>query len=182
MNGHLRHRLQRGRFQLALPDRLDRVIAAVESDHDDVVPPRGQQRRLGAQCHGVIAADYPLDIGVALQDGLHDAKGFRLAPVRRLLGHHLHVGVFVDHIVVALRADVGVGVGVAAGQLHILALAVHQLHEVLGQDGRTLVVVGDDLCSGDALLCDLPIHQEAGDASVLGLLHGRHGRVRACVV
>ena len=83
---------------------------------------------------------------------------------------------------VALRADLGIGVGVAAGQLDILALFAHQLGEVLGADRRALVVVGDDLGDGHAFLRDLTVDQEAGDAGILGLLHGGHGGVRAGVV
>ena len=86
------------------------------------------------------------------------------------------------HVVVALRADVGVGVGVLAGQLDVVALLAHQLDKVLGQERRALIVVGDDLGSGDAFLRDLTVDQEAGDARILGLLHRRHRRIRAGVV
>ena len=63
-----------------------------------------------------------------------------------------------------------------------MPLLAHELGEVLGQDGGALVVVGDDLGNGHAVLGDLTVDQEAADAGVLRQLHGGHGGVRTGVV
>ncbi len=71
--------------------RLNRIVAAVKADHDDVVTAGGQQRSLRTQRHGVVARNHALDVRVGLQDRLHHVEALGLAPVGRLLRHHLHV-------------------------------------------------------------------------------------------
>ena len=183
LDGHLGHRLQRGRLQLALVDGLDGVIAAVEADDDDAG--LAWRRSTAAWAPSAIVslpAMMPLTSGYCWSSASVTVKPSVLAPVGGLLGDHLHVGDGVEDVVVALRPDVGVGVGVLAGQLDVGARLAHQRGELLGQDRGALVVVGDDLRDGHAFLRDLAVDEEAGDAGILGLLDGRHGGVRAGVV
>ncbi len=90
------------------------------------------------------------------------AIGFRLAPVRRLLGNHLQVRIIVDDVVIALRADAGIGVGLLAHELDIVALFAHLLDEFLRAELRALIVVGNDLGDGDAGGVDLAVDEEGG--------------------
>jgi hypothetical protein len=90
--------------------------------------------------------------------------------------------IFVDHVVIALRADAGVGVGFLADQLDIIALLAHQLDELLRAELGALVVVRHDLRGGNAGGVDLAIDQEGRHTGILGLLHRRDSRVSAGVV
>ena len=110
------------------------------------------------------------------------AIGLGLAPVGRLLRHHLQVRIVVDDVVIALGADAGIGVGFLADQLDVIAFLAHQLDELLRAELGALVVVGDDLRDGDAGGVDLAIDQERRNARVLGLLHGGDRGVGAGIV
>ena len=92
----------------------------------------------------------PLMSGLACRIDLHLRIGLRLAPVGRLLRDHLQVRILVDDVVIALRADAGIGVGFLADQLDEVALLAHQLDELLRAELGALVVVRDDLRDGDA--------------------------------
>ncbi len=179
---HFSDGLQGGGFEFALHDGLDGVIRAVEADDDDVLLASSEESRLSAESHGVVAADDALDVGVSLEDGLHDGVGFGLAPVGGLLSDHLHIGELVEDVVIALGADVRVGVGVLAGEFDVSAFFFHELSEVFGEEGSALVVVGDDLGSGDAFFGDLTVNEEGRDASVFGFLDCGDGGVCAGVI
>ena len=120
--------------------------------------------------------------GLRLEDRLHLGIGFRLAPVGRLARDHLQVRIVVDHVVIALRADAGVGVRLLADEFDIIALLAHQLDELLRAELGALIVVRDDLGEGDAGGVDLAVDQEGRNARVLGLLDRRDGGVGAGVV
>ena len=111
--GDARRRLQHGGRDVAGADGGDRVGAAVEAHDDHLVEPRRFERGRSAQRHRVVARDDALDAAVRLDHGFHLLERFGLAPVGALPGHQLQVGILVEHIVVALGADGGVGVGFA---------------------------------------------------------------------
>ena len=75
---------------------------------------------------------------------------------------------------VALRADVGIGVGVTTGQFDVRTFFAHQPGKFFGQDGRALVVVGDDLGNCHAFFADLAIHEEGRNTGIFGFLYSRH--------
>ena len=98
--------------------------------------------------------------GIGLQDRLHLGVGLGLAPIGRLLGDALQIGIFADDVVIALGADAGVGVGFLADEFGVIALLAHQLDEFLRAELGALVVVRDDLRDRDAGGVDLAIDQE----------------------
>jgi hypothetical protein len=101
--------LQNGGFDVAfVDDGVTHVVAAVKADHNHVVFPAAFSAASApsamvslpeiTRCPGWFA------------DSFHTGEGFGLAPVRGLLRHHFHIRKIIQHIVVALRADAGVGV------------------------------------------------------------------------
>ena len=74
----------------------------------------------------------PLMSGLACRIDSIFVKASVWHQLARLLRDHLQVGILVDHVVVALGADAGVGVGLLADQLGVVALLAHQLDELLG--------------------------------------------------
>ena len=175
-------RLKDGRGDLPRLDLIAYVVRAVEADDDHVGPVGRLKRRGRAHRHRVIAGDDALDLGMSLEHRLHLGVGLGLAPVGALSGDHLQVGVLVENVVIALRANAGVGVGLLADELGVVALFAHDLDELLRAERRALVVVGDDLRDGDAGLVDLAVDQEARNAGVLGLLNRLDRSVGAGVV
>ncbi len=90
--------------------------------------------------------------GLRLDERFHHVEGFGLAPVGGLLGDQFQVGEVGDHVIVALRTDMGVGVGFTTEQFHVLAFFAHQFDELFGTEDRALVVVGDQLRGGNTCL------------------------------
>ena len=178
----LSDRLQHGRGDLTFLDGVHHVLRAVKADHDHIGHAGGLQGGHRAHRHRVVAGDDTLDVRMRLDDGFHHVERFGLRPVGGLLRDEFQVGIFADHVVVALRADVRVGVGVLARQFDVLTLFAHQPHEFFRARDRTLVVVGDDLRGGDTRRVDLTVNQEDRNPRVFGFLHGRDRGIRAGVV
>ncbi len=76
----------------------------------------------------------------------------------------------------------GIRVSVASGQFNVLAFFAHQAGKLFSKDGRTLIVVGDDLGNCNAFLTDFAVDEEGGDAGVFGFLDSGYGGIGACIV
>jgi len=82
----------------------------------------------------------------------------------------------------SLGTDLGVGIGFAADKFGIIAVIVECLGEGYGGEACALVVVGDDLCFGNAAGGDFAVDEEDGDAGLSGSADGGDGGVGAGVI
>ncbi len=66
----------------------------------------------------------------------------------------------------------GIGISVAAGKFDVFAFFAHQACKFFSQDGRALVVVGDDLGNCNAFFCDFAVDEEGRNSGIFCCLDG----------
>ena len=174
--------MQHGGLDVTGQDGVAHVVGAVEAHHDDAPLASRLERCHGPHGHGVVTADDALDVGVGLNDRFHLLIGLGLTPVGALTSHHLHLGILVDDIMVALGADASVGVGLLAHQFHVGPFFAHQFHELLGAEFRALVVIRNNLGHGHAGLVHFTVDEKSRDAGFFRFLHRSDGGVRTGIV
>ena len=75
-------------------------------------------------------------------------------------GNHFHLGIVIDDVVIAFRADASIGIGLLADQFDEIALLSHEADEFLGSQLSALIIVGNDLRDGDAGGVNLTVDEE----------------------
>nr|WP_321984342.1 hypothetical protein [uncultured Lichenicoccus sp.] len=137
------NRLQHGVLLLARLDRRHGIGRAVEAADLDARQLAGfLQRRDGAECHLVIAADHANDVGMRLQQVLHLVMPLRPVPIANLRAGPDQAGILAKYCLVAVGTGCGIVVRRRARQLDIVALPADILRPALRPECSAPRIVG----------------------------------------
>src|SRR3984957_13798596 len=157
-------------------DRREGIRGAVEPDHDDLEP-GGLYGLDRAQSHLVIGGEDGVDLGVRLENVLHDVQALSAVEVRWLTGDDFKPGRRGQRLpepIAAIPRRISSRLSL---KLDDIALAAELLNDQLAGQLAARHIVGRDMRGvGDAL--GRPIERQHGDFLSFGLMYPRPGRGR----
>ena len=175
-----------GAAELAVDDRLDRVLLAVDRDDQDVLAgdlASGLDRGDGAERHLVVVRVDDGRVGMRLQQGLGDLAALVAGEVAGLAGEDDHIGrLGLDRVVEALLAVVGGRGADRALELDDLALAAGLLDRPVGDalafEDEVRADEGEEVDAGlGERRIDVAVDQQHRNAGLLGVHDRRDQRL-----